>query len=244
MKIKNPKTIIFITNWFHTNYGGAATNLQRLINSLIKIGYKIIVISPFYGDKDEKNIDNQQGRLIIKKVKISPIFSQTFYHISVFFLLLWLRLQLREKFIIQVFGLIQKGYVGAILFAKLFNQKIVSRITMLGSDDLLSIRKLSGKMRKLKYFICTKYDKIVCTSSKIFSETKKELFNNQNAVYIPQAVDTDLFNSISDNEKKKIRIKQNIKEDAFTLLFCGMPVYRKGFDIINYLLYFSIHTYI
>ena len=219
-------------NYFGNEYSGASNNAKRLINSLIKVGYKIIVISPYYGDKDEKNIDNQQDRLIVRRVKISPIFSQTFYHISVFFLLLWLRLQLKEKFIIQVFGLIQKGYIGAILFAKLFNQKIVGRITMLGSDDLLSIRKMSGKLRKLKYFICSKYDKIVCTSSKIFSETKKELPNNQNAVYIPQAVDTDLFNSISDNEKKKIRIKQNIKEDAFTILFCGMPIYRKGFDII------------
>tara|TARA_Y100000748_G_scaffold304228_1_gene312927 strand:- start:178 stop:1359 length:1182 start_codon:yes stop_codon:yes gene_type:complete len=225
MKSSERITIIFILNHFYPYYSGAGKNAKNLITKLIKLGHDVIVITPSYDRKKEKDIIDD---VKVIRIKIYPYFSHFTYHLFIFLNLLILKI--KGLCVVQLYGLKQRGYIGAILFSKLFNKKIIGRISLLGSDDLYSIKNYSGRLGLVRYFCCQQYDSIICTSDKIYIETIKEV-NSNKAKLISQFVDTKRFRPLGEKDKLRIRTKNKVN-NKLVFLFCGLPIYRKGFDTI------------
>ena len=109
--------------------------------------------------------------------------------------------------------------------------KTVYKLTLMGYDDLASIRR-SGKCGALRLAAVRWADAYISQSEAQNGTFAEVGFHPRKLVTIPQGVDTRRFRPPVDGERELARRRLGIPDRARVVLFCGSIMRRKGVDIL------------
>ncbi len=117
------------------------------------------------------------------------------------------------------------------LLGRIFGWKTVHKMTLLGSDDLVSIRR-GGKFGWARVAVLRLADGHISLSEALNRTFAQVGLTPRRLLTIPQGVDSKRFRSPLDGEKRDVRRRLGIPEHAPVVLFCGSIMARKGVDIL------------
>lgn len=143
------------------------------------------------------------------RLKIEYLFSV----INFFICLFWI---LRKTDIVHIHGFSKRNAV-VIAISRLFNKKVILKMTSFGQDDPLSIRKKFSFFWKF-FKCCHAY---VGISPAFFGSYQEAGLAESKYNFIPNGVDLNFFSPASVSQKKKLKFKYGYKETDKILLFVG-----------------------
>jgi len=151
--------------------------------------------------------------------------------ISSFFQFLRIFLKIRKKVdILHLHGFSQKTLL-FILLGKMFNKKIIQKMTSAGDDDPASIGK--RKFGKFMLFFFSKADVFISVSPRLSQEFKHSRLSDRRLLTIPNGVDPERFRPLKNPESKIIlRRKLGLPEIKKILVFVGFFSQDKGVDLL------------
>ena len=155
-------------------------------------------------------------------------------HIHLLMSISWAMYHRRNSFeIIRCFGAGGLVNLYAVLIGKLLGKRTIIEMTLLGSDDPLSIQKDAGKLGGyLWHLLFLKVDVVISISPALSSAYKLSGLPTEKLREISNPVDTVKFCPPSLEQKLKLRKKLNIKDNQFVILFVGFIIKRKGVDLL------------
>lgn len=109
--------------------------------------------------------------------------------------------------------------------------KTVYKMTLFGSDDLLSIRQ-SGRLGAVRLRALRRADGFISISSPMTRTFEQTGLRPRRLLTVPQGVDTERFRPADPARRRLARRRLDIPSDAPVALFCGALVERKGIDIL------------
>jgi glycosyltransferase involved in cell wall biosynthesis len=121
-------------------------------------------------------------------------------------------------------------YPGCLL-GRLLGWKTVYKLTLLGYDDLVAIRR-TGKYGAVRLAALRWADGYISVSEALGRTFAQVGFHPRRMVTIPEGVDTERFRPPLDSEKRAVRLRLGIPDQARVVLFCGSIMRRKGVDIL------------
>ena len=155
-------------------------------------------------------------------------------HIHLLMSISWAMYHRRNSFeVIRCFG--TGGLVSsyAVLIGKLLGKRTIIEMTLLGSDDPLSIGKDTGKLgRVLSRLVFSKADAVISISPALSSAYRLSGLPTEKLREISNPVDTVRFCPPSLMEKFELRKRLNINNGQFVILFVGFITKRKGIDLL------------
>lgn len=215
--------ICMVSPLFPPEYAGGGKQAYKLIRNLGK-NIQVIVITgternsgPIISQEEFEDIPVYRMRLL----KIS-ILGPLIYMLTFIFLLFK---NVRKYDILHIHGVRYYTLLG-IIFSKLFGKKIISKMTLIGSDDLNSInRRFLGPLqnrllRRLDYLIAISTELKQIANNYYFP--KKKLIKIPNGIEMKQ-IDKNMFES---------RKYLGLPRDKKIILFVGLISNRKGVDFI------------
>jgi glycosyltransferase involved in cell wall biosynthesis len=188
-------------------------------------GIEPFVITLSYDNKLKKN-DDIDGILIKRTFASKYNFIRNYFKAGNPVAIFYVIYKNRKKFDI----LHCEGFnLWALVSAKLLNKRVILEQTLVGQDDVDSLRK--QRLGKIKVSIMPLIDRIVCINAKFIEIIKK--YKRLNYQLIPNAVDVARFCPVkNDKEKESIRKKLGLPVDMKIVVFSGCIIYRKGIDIL------------
>ncbi len=123
--------------------------------------------------------------------------------------------------------------VYSIIFGSYLGKKTVLELTLLGSDDPVSIlqRSTFRILGRLKVYALKRADTVICISPALKQRCLDYGIKNEKVKVVPNPVDTDKFHPVERRRKKAIKHDLNICTDSTVILFVGALIDRKGVDI-------------
>jgi glycosyltransferase involved in cell wall biosynthesis len=116
-------------------------------------------------------------------------------------------------------------YFPTILFSivcKIFGIPIIAK------SSIQSVYTKKGITGKLKRYIYRKLTKIISISEETYNELASDNFPSENIYFIPNGVDTNVFNNSPQDRVKILRSEYNINSKSFVALYTGSINSRKG----------------
>lgn len=132
--------------------------------------------------------------------------------------------------IVHIHGAELYTYV-AIIIAKMLRKKSIVKMTLISSDDPLSIRDRQP-FGKLEFRILGLADRINCISQELSESYRRSGLSMDRLKEIPNGVDTQHFCPVSGKEKQKIRQALGLPPNGAIVTFTGKICHRKGIDIL------------
>lgn len=217
--------VCMFTQRFLPEYSGRAIQCYHLIMQLRTLGVESFVITLSYDNKLKKN-DSIKGILIKRTFASKYNFIRNYFKAGNPVAIFYTIYKNRKEFDIlhcQGFNL------WALIAAKLLNKKVVLEQTLVGQDDVDSLRK--QRLGRIKVSILPLIDMIVCINTKFTDIIKK--FKKLDFQLIPNAVDLSRFCPVkNEKEKEKIRKRLGLPVNVTIVVFTGSIIYRKGIDIL------------
>lgn len=167
-------------------------------------------------------------------IKYLPYFNNNLLikFLSFSFLLIpaYLRLVIKNRSIF-IYGGNIVGFEVILIAGKILKRKIIFRSTLLGVDDIVSLlkNKILGGFRKQLFagiFIYLSINQEFTNRWRIIYPDAKNILQSA------QGVDTNCFQPLSSENKKKLRKKYGIPVDLPVILSVGYVIQRKGYDEI------------
>ena len=148
----------------------------------------------------------------------------------------WLLWRLRKNFdILHVINAAPFFNLLSIPLAKKFKKTVVLEMTLLGSDDPVTLNKRSLKQEKqifphqpLKYKLFLKADAYVSKSEALSQTYIESDLSIAKLAQIPSGVDVGVFNPPTSQERKAIRSKLRMKQEGVLILYVGGFYEQKG----------------
>jgi len=214
------------------DFSGAGKRAFNQAKHMAANGYKVTVLTATKNYQAFNNLDIISIVLpgYCKNKKITGVVVNTFY--KPFLLIKILYVMKVYKFdIIHCFSANKWFSLLSILSAKLAGAKTITEVTLLGSDDPMSIKKSRFGSLKLKIYNLTD---VIVNISPLLLEKSKEIKLNSKAYVIGNFVDTIEFSTITLVQKNKLREKLGLSPQDFILLHVGIIRERKGIkDLID-----------
>lgn len=179
-------------------YSGEAIFSLRFAKEFFKrYKRKFVILTFTQNDKLKRKEDNEEYEVFRFLYKNSFVFKL----IAILKLCIFLLKNHRNFEILQSQGIGNITYLPLIV-AKLMNKKVVLRMTLIGGDDLSSIKK-----KNIIFFNLIKLtDKFISISPALTKIYLKERFPRHKLIEVPQAVNTNLFKVKRDYVKPKNKI--------------------------------------
>lgn len=144
---------------------------------------------------------------------------------------LGLLVRLRRRYdILHLYGVYRWFTYVSILAARLLKKPVVIKLTLVGSDDPLSVR--SQALGRLKSGILRLADLTVCLSRDIHRRALDAGYPANRLLPVPNGVDLERFRPAPAAEKREIRTALGLPADGPIVAFTGVPVRRKGMDLL------------
>ncbi len=115
--------------------------------------------------------------------------------------------------------------------AKLLKKKIIVKLTLVGHDDPISLRRNSF-LWKVEALALRYYDRVVCISKVLYLRCLQHGIPANRIELIANGVDMAVFRPVSDEEKRFLRGQYGFRENDFLVCFIGRLSRRKGVDIL------------
>lgn len=217
--------VCMYTGNFPPEFSGAAIQCQTLMKNIRQnntVEFTVVTITRNKNLRKEESIDGFDIHRILRKD--SYFLQKVFFFLKVLFTLC----KVRDKFdILHIHGF--SWY--PILVAKLLRKKTVLKMTMVGDDDPITIRKQS--LGRAKFYLFSKADMVISTSLAFTERCREALLPQSKLEKIPNGVDIDRFQPIGDpSEKKRLRKQLSLPTDARIVTFIGVLCKRKGVDLL------------
>jgi teichuronic acid biosynthesis glycosyltransferase TuaC len=138
----------------------------------------------------------------------------------------------RPEFDIVLFhGPNHDAVYAASLIGGLLGWKVLYKMTLIGSDDLATVRN-TGRFARLRLGSLHMASGLVGMSRVMIRGFEGSRLVRDQLLIAPQGVDTARFRPPDPSQKRVVRMELGIPEDAKVVLFCGALVYRKGVDVL------------
>jgi glycosyltransferase involved in cell wall biosynthesis len=218
MNNKKSINVLMVTGVYFPEVNGAVLQCKRIVYLLKnKISFSILTTTKHKSFVDLNIIDGVEvfrpyvGNHIAKLLQVIKIF-QVFLT--------------RKIDIVHLHGFSSRSAL-ILLISRLFNIKIIIKMTSFGHDDAISIQNNS----KLLYYIFSLADAYIGVSP-IFKDMHfRSRLNKKNYYQIPNGVDIDSFLPLRDpNEKSSIRHELGLPLDLSLILVVGHFSVEKSAD--------------
>lgn len=217
LRLKEKNLLAFVlTQKLEEGAQGTTLELQSLPSNMI-----ITVPEDIYKGKDRKN-----------KLRYFKDFLG--YQVTLISTLFWKIFQNRNSF--SIIHCIEAGSwlsLYSVLIGKMFHKKTILEMTLLDSDDPLSIKKNTNwPIGLLRYWLFSKADVIISISPALTKAYKLSGMPITKLREVPNSVDTDQFSPISEAEKISLRSQMGYHENQIIVLCVGAIIKRKGMDLL------------
>ena len=214
-----------ITGVYHPEVSGAANQCRQLVNALSgKINFKILTTTLDPDLSLRSQIDGVEVfRVLLKKRRSLGSYCKAVLMLTTFFL------SRRKDFqVVHLHGFTAKSIL-LVLLSKLFNKKIIIKMTSIEHDDPLAMEK-RGFFLNWFYSRANAY---VGTSQQFKNiYQKKSYLPADRFMLIPNGVDTERFCSVSNREKKRLRQQLGLPLELKIILFIGHFSKEKCPDVL------------
>ena len=189
-----------------------------------KLPSNIIITIPKDVNKDKKRSKN----------KIKYLMPFVIYQINLFFTLLWKIFQKRNSIkIIHCVGASSWLSLYSVLIGKFFGKKTVLEMSLLGSDDPISLQKSSNILiGNFCRWLFSKADIVISISPALTKAYKISGMPIGKLREVPNSVDIDKFYPLNKNEKMNLRKRLGFKQNLTIILCVGAIIKRKGIDLL------------
>ena len=217
--------ILTIIESFFPYYTGAGIFLFNLSKELLKHNkFDITILTS--GDKTLPSNDELDGIKIIRRGSFLKKKNTYLFMISG---LWYLFFNLHKFDICYIIGDPNIAILARIL-CKIYKVKIVTRTTLLNSDDPLSIKRRKSGFLRYRSFLLS--DAFIAISHPIMESFIRSGININKVYKIPNMVNTYRFKPLSRDKKDVIRQKLKLPLNRIIIISVGAVIYRKGWDIL------------
>lgn len=240
-KISFLPRICLLSHGFYPVVGGAETHARLLSERLIKRGINVFVVTRRKASDLPKH--EVIGNIVVYRVP--PLgFERLGKYLMMLPALVYL-IRLRANFdIILVCGFKVLGVI-AVLAAKLLGKKCVLRAEVTGElsgeyaatgSKLLVRSKIVARLFKgyitIRNKILKKADAFVSISNQISKEFEQYGFDPSSISYLPNGVDTNIFNAVDLKQKLLLRKKLSLPYKDTIVTYTGRLSKEKGLELL------------
>jgi glycosyltransferase involved in cell wall biosynthesis len=219
-KIKDKKIVFFTAETFPSPAGGGR-NAFSFARYLARKGSIVTIGCLNYNNKIPRREQIDEVSISRYRYYNKSLFSKL---LSVPFLILNYYKTIKKADIIFIYGYYLPANYLILLFGISLKKKIVFRSSLLGEDDIISIRKKSGKYWFVIKPLIARINLYFAINSK-FAELWQQVFQNEVPVLTSfQGVDSSIFNPANRKFRNTVDSSKEI-----TLLSCGIICERKGY---------------
>ena len=115
-----------------------------------------------------------------------------------------------------------------LLVAKLLGKKTVVKLSMMGTDDPLTIRR--RRFGSLLLRAVASADATVAISEELANSYLEARLPPERLIRIPNGVETNVFRPVGSDSRRALRAELGFPPDAPIVLFVGVVCWRKGVD--------------
>ena len=204
--------VLMITGVYLPQINGAVRQCSQLINSLKNlINYSILTGTD---DKSSKDIDYIDG-VFVNRV-LMPKQQKIEYIKGIFKFYIQLIIMLRTTDLVHIHGFSKRNAL-VIAISRLFNKKVIIKMTSYGSDDPISIKNTSYFLWKL-FKCCHAYIGI----SPVFTISYQAAgLSNDRYYFIPNGVDLEIYSPVLPKIKNALKIKYGFSKEDKVIVFIG-----------------------
>lgn len=131
--------------------------------------------------------------------------------------------------IIFIYSKYLPGYQFCMLVSILLKKKLVFRPSLLGGDDMMSIKSSSRILWPLNRYLFKEIDMYFSINSAFSTSWEAAMKNNSVLFESLQGVDSKRFSPVSKEVKRALRIQNGYKPDQLIFLSCGVLLNKKGY---------------
>ena len=206
--IKKNINVLMVTGVYFPEVNGAVLQCKRIVSSLKnKITFSVLTTTRYKKLADQNIVDGVNvfrpyaGNYIFRLLQVIKIF-QVFLT--------------RKIDIVHLHGFSSRSAL-ILLISKLFNKKVIVKMTSFGHDDAASVK---GKGR-LFFYIFSLADMYIGVSPIFKSMYLTAALNKNKYHQIPNGVETNLFKPLDNSSKKKLRAELGLPIDMKLVLVVG-----------------------
>jgi len=135
----------------------------------------------------------------------------------------------RHIAVVHIHGISAFSWIPA-LAARLTGKKVIIKMTLLGSDDAIAIRR--RRFGSIARWVFSLADAVVSISAPVSRAYLESGSTEAKLIEMPQGVDTSLYTPATPAEKNALREQLDLALDATYLVFVGALIERKGADVV------------
>lgn len=225
LKMERPTGVCMVTGAFYPEISGGGLQCRTLIDALKYKNFRFYVLTTANESLSrDKNFSIDITRVVIRKInplnKLRAILQFTYAFLK----------RLDKIDIVHLHGFSDKTLL-IILLAKIFNKRIIQKITSLGDDDPVSL--LKRPLGRIKRIFFSSADIFVTINPVMSGRFLAAGFPKDKLVDIPNGVDTDRFHPLKDiQEKSALRDELILPKNALIITFVGFFSKDKAPDLL------------
>ncbi len=214
---------VLVVNWVYSpEYGGGAQQSRLLLRHLVRRGAQVEVIA-------RTRRPTLVGETVVDGVKVTRVpdgNGQVGRRLRTGLALMEAVAQRRNRAdIVHTFGFMPE----VALAARMAGQRLVQKVTLVGLDDAASLQR--RRLGAVAAHIARMADAVVGPSQAAITHSLAGGIPPHRLWAIPNGVDLERFRPASPREKQVLRRELGLGQQAFLVLFVGLPEPRKGLDV-------------
>ena len=213
-----------VTGAYYPEVSGAANQCRQLVNELRgKVNFMVLTTSRDHNLSPRCQVDGVDVFRLLLNTKNVWSYCGAILELTTFFLF-----QRKDFQVVHLHGFSAKSIL-LVLLSKLFNKKIIIKMTSIEHDDPLAMEK-RGFFLNWFYSRANAY---VGTSQQFKNIYQKNSYlPEERFMLIPNGVDTESFCSVSNREKRRLRQQLGLPLELKIILFIGHFSKDKNPDIL------------
>ncbi len=205
---------------------GASRQALTLARKIKQNGIDIFILT--HGEKNLPIQEKVKDVAVFRVVLFGNRFIREITYI--YKTILFLVLKNKKYDILHIHGAYWLNY-GAILIGKIFKKSVIVKITQMGDDDPLSVRK--KRLGMIQFFILSLSDYFIATVPAAIKSCEATGISVSRLIHIPNGVDTNRFSPETDSYKKLFfREALGLTRFKKIAIFVGIKTRRKGLDLL------------
>ena len=220
------KRIAMLSAHIPPYYSGAGKRALNQAKYLVQLGYEVVFITTTPNEEKMPGLDMVTIRLpaVYETATPAGALCRQSYHPVLFFKLLVVLARKKVR-LIHCIPAFSWFAFNAVLAAKILGIKILTEITLDGTDDPVTLKNRKAGRAKLLVFKLS--DGIINISPLLVSRCKEVGISEDKIHLIPNSVNTERFAPLTPNAKKDLRIILGLERFEQLLVYVGVIRPRK-----------------
>lgn len=228
-----PRHVAMVIQRFRPAFSGQGIQVEELCRALARRGVRSTILTaaaPGAGDEVEEcpgyEVRRYQVGPLDARSRSGPWMQHLAWRIGRG---LW---SMRDTVdVVHVHALTDSLYTSW-LVARATGTPIGFEMTLLGTDDPLSVRDSATRFRRARFALYRRCDGYVAMSRAFLNSYAAAGLPPERLEVIPQGVDTRRFSPAREGERAAVRAELGIPASASVVLFAGSLIRRKGLDLL------------